>query len=270
MDDRIQRLTGLLNEYSKGGVAVAFSGGVDSALLLSVLAELRKKETFPLLAVTVSSDLLRPAEMCEAEALCRTWNVPFRVLNIKLLKDEKIRYNPKDRCYLCKKMLFQKIQEQAHLENCGTVIDGTHADDFKVYRPGLWAIKELGIRSPLAELGFGKKDIREVAAILGLECANKPSLPCLATRFEYGAELKEEHLREVGEAEKFIQSFFNVPQDIRVRVHGTLARIEVLPRNFPVLEAHRAEIIERFRALHFCYVTLDLEGFRSGSMDGIS
>src|SRR5574344_1034077 len=236
MDSRVQELTALLREISKGGVAVAFSGGVDSALLLSVLAALRKKEPFPLLAVTVSSDLQQPAEKLEAESLC-------------------------------KKGLFLKIQDEARLGKCATVIDGTHADDFKVYRPGLRAIRELGIRSPLAELGFGKKDVRDAAASLGLECARKPSLPCLATRFEYGVELNAERLREAGEAENFIQSLFAVPQDVRVRVHGALARIEVPPREFPVIEAHRAEIIGRFRALHFNYVTLDLEGFRSGSMD---
>src|SRR5574344_418190 len=267
MDSRVQELTALLREISKGGVAVAFSGGVDSALLLSVLAALRKKEPFPLLAVTVSSDLQQPAEKLEAESLCKKWDVPFRALDVRLLHDDRIRHNPVNRCYLCKKELFLKIQDEARLGKCATVIDGTHADDFKVYRPGLRAIRELGIRSPLAELGFGKKDVRDAAASLGLECARKPSLPCLATRFEYGVELNAERLREAGEAENFIQSLFAVPQDVRVRVHGALARIEVPPREFPVIDAHRAEIIGRFRALHFNYVTLDLEGFRSGSMD---
>lgn len=255
-----------LKELSSGGIALAFSGGVDSALLLHLLAQLRRETPFPLIACFFSTSLQTEHEEREARRMAEEEDVPFVVLKSEPLRLPELRHNPPERCYLCKRALFQQLREEASSRNIRVLMDGTNADDVHTYRPGLRALREEGVVSPLAELGIGKRHVRHLAEQWGLNCAAKPSSPCLATRFEYGAELAPERLRQVAEGEAFLQGLYpGVP--LRLRVHGELARLE-LPRELLPRAAIQAEqISDALESLGFRYVVLDLRGFRSGSMD---
>ena len=179
--------------------------------------------------------------------------------------DEQIAGNPVNRCYLCKKMIFRSVLEKSAQLGFDTVIDGTNEDDLHVYRPGIQALRELGIRSPLAEAGITKKMVRQWLAELGLAVAGKPATPCLATRIPYGEALDERILSRVAQGEKYLRAmgFLNV----RLRVHGKIARIEIDIEQMELLIQNRKAVIEHLKELGFVYITLDLEGFRSGSMD---
>ena len=170
-----------------------------------------------------------------------------------------------DRCYLCKKCLFRKLIAKAEELGARTVLDGTNADDLTVYRPGIRALRELGVISPLAELGITKAEVRQIAAEYGLSVSGRPSTPCMATRFPYGTELDYDMIRRVEEGEAWLraQGFYNV----RLRVHGGIARIEVDPESMTELVKIREELLKKMSGYGFDYVTLDLAGFRSGSMD---
>ena len=189
----------------------------------------------------------------------------FRVLEINELRGAGIAYNPVDRCYRCKKHLFQSILREAEKLRAGTVMEGTNQDDLKVYRPGIRAMKELNIASPLAEAGLTKEEVRRLASEYGLSVSRKPAAPCLATRFPYGTRLSDEEMRRVERGERMLkeQGFYNV----RIRVHGEIARLEVDSRDLPMLVEKRESVADRLKELGYTYVTADLEGFRSGSMD---
>ena len=267
MTPETEKLKNHLKQYISGGIGLAFSGGVDSSLLLAVLSLIRKESPFLLEALTFHTVLHQEEEKRSAEKITRAMNVPHHFFFLNPLSLPDIRHNPTDRCYLCKKMLFSKILSYAQKHKLATLLDGTNADDLNVYRPGRRALKELGVLSPLAELGFSKETIRKMAAELRLECASKPAAPCLATRFEYGTDLSEELIRNVAEAENFLKSLFPGPENIRIRIHKTICRIEVPVKLFPEILQFRQVIIEGLKRIGFSYITLDLEGFRSGSMD---
>ena len=243
-------------------LAVAFSGGVDSTYLLHEAVKAGKEKVTALIMKTPS---VPEREIDEAVTFCKSRGISFFVLPADPFSVEGFRENGRDRCYICKHFLFSALLEKAKEEGIPFVADGTNADDRKEFRPGLRALKELDIRSPLAEAGLTKKEIRELSEKEGLPTWNKPSFSCLATRFPYGEELTVEKLRRTEAAENLLAELGFTQR--RVRVHGNLARIEVLPAEIPLLLERRDMISSRLEELGFLYTTVDLKGFRSGSMD---
>lgn len=243
-------------------LAVAFSGGVDSTYLLHEAVKAGKEKVTALIMKTPS---VPERELDEAVTFCKSRDISFFVLPADPFSAAGFRENGRDRCYICKHFLFSALLEKAKEEGIPFVADGTNADDRKEFRPGLRALKELDIRSPLAEAGLTKKEIRELSEKEGLPTWNKPSFSCLATRFPYGEELTVEKLRRTEAAENLLAELGFTQR--RVRVHGNLARIEVLPAEIPLLLERRDMISSRFEELGFLYTTVDLKGFRSGSMD---
>lgn len=243
-------------------LAVAFSGGVDSTYLLHEAVKAGKEKVTALIMKTPS---VPERELDEAVTFCKSRGISFFVLPTNPFSVEGFRENGRDRCYICKHFLFSALLEKAKEEGIPFVADGTNADDTKEFRPGLRALKELEIRSPLAEAGLTKKEIRELSEKEGLPTWNKPSFSCLATRFPYGEELTVEKLRRTEAAENLLADLGFTQR--RVRVHGDLARIEVLPAEIPLLLERRDMISSRLEELGFLYTTVDLKGFRSGSMD---
>ncbi len=263
--EKKQNLNKTLTAYLKEGLILTLSGGVDSALLLAVTAKLPEKMRERFLAVTFET-ILYPAEEIEtARGLCEAYGIRQLLVKPEIQIPEMIRNNPKDRCYLCKKNLFQQVLALAEAEGCVHIIDGTNADDLRVYRPGKKALEELGVKSPLADCGFSKAEIRAYAGELGLFLADKPSGSCYATRFPYGELLDEGIIRRLAELEEYFRSF-GLSQ-IRVRFHRPILRVELIPEEFSAFLARRQEAMRKAEELGFAYLTLDVAGFRSGSMD---
>lgn len=255
----------LMQTYAKGNVMVAFSGGVDSSLLLKMAGMYAEEQGKKVYAVTAHTELHALQDMQIAKQITEELGAVHIVLELQELEQADIRNNPLDRCYRCKKYLFGKIKEKAEELQALTVLEGTNADDMLVYRPGIRAVEELGIKSPLREAGFAKEEVRRLAKEYGISAADRPSAPCLATRFPYGEFLDRQKLARVEQGEQFLRSmgFYNV----RLRVHGDIARIEVDDTDMNQLLGNRKDIINYLKALGYQYITMDLEGFRSGSMD---
>lgn len=245
-------------------VIVAYSGGVDSTLVLKAasMADLQS-----ILAVTADSESLPRDELLFAKQMASYLNVPHRIIKTEELEDENFSGNPPDRCYYCKKELFGKLKEIAFKENFSYILDGTNADDIKDFRPGRRAGAEIGVRSPLLEAGLGKREIREISLELGLPTCDKPQTPCLASRFPYGQRITVEELEKVEKAERFLKNFGL--KELRVRNHGEIARIEIMPEEILIFENKeiRTETLRFLKSLGFKYITLDLQGFRSGSLN---
>lgn len=259
-EEKEKKLAALLEKCMP--LAVAFSGGVDSTYLLHEAVKAGKEKVTALIMKTPS---VPERELDEAVAFCKSRGISFFVLPADPFSAAGFRENGRDRCYICKHFLFSALLEKAKEEGIPFVADGTNADDRKEFRPGLRALKELDIRSPLAEAGLTKKEIRELSEKEGLPTWNKPSFSCLVTRFPYGEELTVEKLRRTEAAENLLAELGFTQR--RVRVHGNLARIEVLPAEIPLLLERRDMISSRLEELGFLYTTVDLKGFRSGSMD---
>ena len=247
-----------------GPCAVAFSGGVDSAVVAAAAFKAHGENA---LAVTVVSELFPQAEGEEAADVARAIGIRRRTVALSMMGNEAVVSNPVDRCYHCKSDDFSAIRDAAEAEGITVILDGTNADDPKGHRPGLRALKEMGIKSPLLELGITKAEVREIALAWGLPNHDRPSSPCLASRFPYGVRLTPQGIARVREAEEFIRSLGI--KVLRVRDHQGLARIEVMPEDIPLLasEDARKKIVAKFRSLGYNYVSVDLEGFRSGSLD---
>lgn len=264
-----EKLLSIISEYAGENLIVAFSGGVDSTLLLKIACDLAKKEGTKVCAVSMQTRLHPVSEMEEAKKICKELEAEHIVITVDELKDAGIMNNPVNRCYLCKKLLFTRIKEFAFQRGINIIIEGTNEDDLHVYRPGIRALKELGIKSPLAEAGITKAEVRNLASWYGLAVSAKPSMPCLATRFPYGEKLTYEAMEQVEKGEVYLKEFGL--HNVRIRVHGITARIEVDEEAFSEVLRNKKEIIAYLKELGFVYITLDLEGFRSGSMDvGIS
>ena len=248
-----------------GSAAIAFSGGVDSTFLLKAAHdELGEK----VLAVSAVSILSPKRETEAVAAFCKKEGIRLVTIQINPLKIHGFKNNPENRCYICKKKIFIKIRSLAFENGIYTVCDGSNADDTGDYRPGMKALAELGIKSPLLECGFTKNEIRELSKEMGLPSWNKPSAACLASRFVYGEEITAEKLQMVENAEDFLQELGF--RQKRVRIHGdNLARIEVMPEDFEKILNAKEIINNYFRSLGFKYVTLDIQGFRSGSMNEV-
>lgn len=263
----LNRLREYLQNMAPQGIALAYSGGVDSTLLLAVLGEMRRKHPFPLVALTMRTVLQDSEEMAAAEELAEKFGVEQKGFGFNPFSLEEVRHNRTDRCYHCKKAIFTQFRDYARANGLKYLLDGTNADDLSAYRPGRKALNELGVVSPLAELGITKTEIRRMSAELGLPTASKPAAPCLATRFEYDTLLDDVAVRRVADGERTIKETFPQIKDVRLRVHGNLARIEAGKEDLPLIAAQAKEISEKIKGLGFDFVTLDLEGFRSGSFD---
>ncbi|MCI8616047.1 MAG: ATP-dependent sacrificial sulfur transferase LarE [Lachnospiraceae bacterium] len=260
-----ERLIRLIEGYTRQDTVVAFSGGVDSTLVLKMACGAAQKNGKKVYAATIHTRLHPLKEIEETKDICREIGAEHIILKVDELKEAGIMDNPVNRCYLCKKQIFLKIKEKASELGAGTILEGTNEDDLHVYRPGIKALRELGIVSPLAEAGLCKKEVRTLAAEYGLKTSSKPSAPCLATRFPYGTALDYEKLARVEKGEDYLKALGF--QNVRLRIHDDTARIEVDEDAFERLMEHRKEIIARLKELGYVYITLDLEGFRSGSMD---
>ena len=265
-----EQLKSFLSSRCGAGAALAFSGGVDSTLLLAVLCECRKEKDFPLLAITANTPLQSKRDMEDVREIAAGFEVPLELVDCDVLMLDEVRNNHPDRCYHCKRFIFESMLKKAGEYGIGLLFEGTHADDLASYRPGIKALKELSVVSPLAELGIGKVQIRELAASMGIKIAAKPSSPCLATRFEYGTRLTAEKIGRTGKGEEFLRSILPADADLRLRVHGDLARIEINADNFHLLFKERQRIVNELRKNGFSEITLDLAGFRSGSFDHIA
>ncbi len=247
-------------------VVVAFSGGVDSTLVAKVCYETLKDNS---MAVTARSETYPDFEFEEAKGLAKEIGIKHLVMDTSELAIEGFASNPPNRCYFCKTELFEKLKDIAKQHGFLHVADGANLDDTEDYRPGLEASKELGVKSPLKEAGMTKEDVRKASKMLNLPNWNKPAYACMSSRFPYGQSITEEKLKMVSEAEKYLRSLGL--RQFRVRHHETIARIEVLPEDirFLIKPSTRNELIEKFKAIGFTYVTLDLEGYRSGSMNEV-
>ena len=267
MSEQLDRLIQTLRQYCSGGIVLGFSGGTDSALLLAVLSRLRKEKEYPLAAVMMRSAFQLDQECTEAEFLAQQFQVPFFLLDYDPLSLPEIRHNVPDRCYFCKKHFFSKILSFARKKGIGYVLDGTNRDDLTKYRPGLKAVQELGIKSPLAESGLSKAEIRAISRELELPTAEKPAAPCLATRFDYGMKLSEEKIRNVGKGEAIIRKFLPEAKEIRLRQENDGVRIEVSSAVLPDLMNCREAVFRELSRLGFSGITIDPRGYRSGSFD---
>jgi uncharacterized protein len=242
--------------------AVAFSGGVDSTF---VLASAKKALGEKVLALTVKTPYIPDWELDEAIAYCKENGIKHRIINAEIIPE--IIYNPENRCYLCKRFVFTVLKKEAQLEGFNHLLDGTNADDSGVYRPGLAALRELGIKSPLLENGITKTEVRHFSAEMGLPTAEKPSYACLLTRLPYNYEVKPNELRRVEKAELYLSSLgFGAS---RVRNHGNIARIELEKDRIAEFVSSReaTKLVSYFHELGYEFVTIDLEGYRSGSFD---
>lgn len=260
-----ERLKAKIEELAKEDMCVAFSGGVDSSLLLKMACESSSHTGKKVYAVTMDTVLHPQADIEASRAVAKETGAEHVLIHINELTDAGIKNNPKERCYLCKKALYTKMKEFAGEKGISVLIDGTNEDDLHVYRPGLKAVRELGVHTPLAECGLTKKEVRELAGEYGISVADRPSSPCLATRLPYGAEIDLTLLEKVDRGEEYLRSLgFG---DVRLRVHGTILRLEINPADFPRILEKREEMLLNLREVGCPYITLDIEGFRSGSMD---
>lgn len=252
-------------------LVVAYSGGVDSALVLRLALEAAAGNSVKVYAVTARTALHPLGEWQEAGQTAEKLGAVHRLIDVDELREAGIEDNPVNRCYLCKKAMFSKIRasilSEVPLPERTLFLDGTNADDLKEYRPGLKALAELGIVSPLAAAGLTKPEVRKMAEEYGLASAQKPSAPCLITRLPYGQKVDYGTLKRIDEGEKYIRSLGVC--NVRLRCHGHIARLEVDGEALAKLNGpeNREAVVKYLKGLGFGYITLDLEGFRSGSMD---
>jgi uncharacterized protein len=264
VEEKLSKLKAIVSELES--VVVAFSGGVDSTLVTKVCYDVLRDNS---MAVTARSETYPDFEFKEAQKLAKEIGIKHLVIDTSELAIEGFANNPPERCYFCKTELFGKLKDIAKEQGFLNVADGANLDDTQEFRPGLQASRELNVRSPLKEAGMTKKDIREVSKMLNLPNWNKPAYACLSSRFPYGQSITEEKLSMVSEAEKYLRGLGLI--QFRVRHHETIARIEVLPDDINILtnSPAREELTAKFKEIGFTYVTLDLAGYRSGSMNEV-
>ena len=264
VEEKLSKLKVIVSKLES--VVVAFSGGVDSTLVAKVCYDTLKDNS---MAVTARSETYPDFEFKESQELAREIGIKHMVVDTSELAIEGFANNPPERCYFCKTELFGKLKEIAKEHGFLNVADGANLDDTQEFRPGLKASKELNVRSPLKEAGLAKEDIRKVSKLLDLPNWNKPAYACLSSRFPYGQSITEEKISMVSKAEKYLRDLGLI--QFRVRHHETIARIEVLPEDIHTLTNSPAkeDLTARFKEIGFTYVTLDLTGYRSGSMNEV-
>ncbi|MFQ5891371.1 MAG: ATP-dependent sacrificial sulfur transferase LarE [Candidatus Methanofastidiosia archaeon] len=258
IEKKIEKLLEALKKKER--VCVAFSGGVDSTTLAALTYKALGKNA---LACTIDSEVFPKLELEETKRLARLIGIKHIISNLEKLKDEKFRANPKERCYFCKKGWASKLKEVAREHKISVIADGCNKDDLGDFRPGLKAVREEGIWSPFIEFGISKKEIREIAKALGLSIWGKPQMACLSSRIPYNTEITPDALERIERAEEFLKNLGF--RQYRVRDYGELARIEV--DDLSKVFKHRVEITKNLRKLGYRHVTLDLEGYVTGSMN---
>lgn len=255
-----------LEEYIRGlgSLAVGFSGGVDSSFLLAVAHEVLGEKV---IAVTGADASVPERELKEAEKFCSDRGIKHIICRVDPLSEDGYRHNGPDRCYFCKHGIFTEVKKIADKNGISYMAEGSNMDDLGDYRPGLKAVAELAVKSPLREAGLTKQEIRLISKAMGLPTWSKPAYACLASRFVYGEEITEEKLHMIDQAEQFLieNGFF----EERVRLHGNIARIEVPAKDITRLASDeiREAVYERFKELGFMFVTIDMKGYKLGSMN---
>ncbi len=260
LQDKLGKLKRMLSRKDK--ILIGFSGGVDSTLLAKVAADVLGERA---LSVILDSETLSRRELEQAEALARDLGVRFQVARYTALEDEAFTGNPADRCYLCKKASAKVLKEIAAREGIACIADGVNTSDYEDYRPGIRACQEEGIWHPFVDAGISKSDIRAISKQLGLKIWDKPSSACLASRIPYGQKITQESLVKVETSEDILKDL-GLDQ-VRVRVHGDLARIEVPQGDIDRVLKSRERIVKGLKDAGFRYVTLDLKGYRTGSLN---
>lgn len=266
ISDEIRRkyvnLQNILKDLKR--VLVAYSGGVDSTFLLKVAQDVLGDDV---LAVIASSETYPEKEQKEALSIAEGLKVRYRVIHTKELDNPDFKDNPPERCYFCKRELFSRLKEIADKENIPHICDGSNLDDTNDFRPGSRAAKEFNVHSPLQEARLRKGDIRILSKNLGLSTWDKPAMACLSSRIPYFTPIEKESLRQVDSAEEYLRS--KGFSQIRVRHHGQTARIEIDPKDFSLVmeKQTREEIVDNLKKIGYLYVTLDLAGYRTGSMN---
>lgn len=259
---KAEALHELLRSYKKA--VIAFSGGVDSTFLLASAQAVLGAN---IIAVTADSAFFPSQDRAESLQFCKENQIRQIIFQADILHEREICQNPPNRCYLCKRLIFRKIQEIADAEGITVIAEGSNADDTSDYRPGKQAIAELGIRSPLLESGLTKAEIRLLAREMSLPVCDKPASACLASRIPYHDIITSEKLRMTDQAEQYLHTLGF--RQLRCRIHGNIARIEVLPDALPALLPYRNKITETLRKIGFQYVTVDLTGYRTGSLNEV-
>lgn len=265
LEEKYKNLINYLRQFEK--VALAYSSGVDSNFLLYALNEAIGNEN--ILAVTINGDMNLKEELNDSKIYTNLLNIEHEVINVDIEEIENFKKNPKDRCYYCKKNIFKEIISISEKRGISTIVDGTNIDDTLDYRPGLKALDELNIISPLKELSFTKEDIRILSKNKNINTWNKPSMACLASRIPYGEEITKEKLNIVELSENYLYNLGY--KDFRVRVHEKLARIELKKTDIErFITSKDYEKVERyFKSIGFIFISLDLTGYKTGSMNNI-
>ncbi|MFO7677504.1 MAG: ATP-dependent sacrificial sulfur transferase LarE [Thermoplasmatota archaeon] len=261
--DTITKLKQLKNNLKQmKRVAIAYSGGVDSTFLVSVAYEVLQDNA---VAITATSSTYPQRELKQAKQYAKQIGIRHILFNSDETSIKGFSKNLPNRCYLCKKELFTKIVQIAKNNNLDFVVDGSNKDDTADYRPGTKALQELSIISPLQQVSLAKTEIKELSKDMQLPNWDKPAFACLASRFPYGIKITKPRLNQVEQAESFLHTL-NIKQ-FRVRYHNDIARIEVEKKDFPLILKHSDEIVQNFKKLGFSYITLDIQGYRMGSLN---
>ncbi|MEL7069713.1 MAG: ATP-dependent sacrificial sulfur transferase LarE [Cyanobacteria bacterium J06581_3] len=264
MSDKLAQLQAIFREMDRA--LIAYSGGIDSTLVAKVAWDVLGDKA---LAVTANSPSLMPEDFEDAKVQAAQMGIAHKVVETHEMDNVDYTSNPVNRCYFCKSELHDTLRPLANELGYGYVVDGLNADDLQDYRPGIAAAKERGVRSPLAEVGITKLEVREISKQLGLHWWDKPSQPCLSSRFPYGELITTEKLHRVGRAERYMRDLGY--RNLRVRSDGETARIELMPEEITsfVSKVELPILVEAFQGFGFTYVTLDLEGYKRGKLNRV-